>query len=87
MTCACGEPLCRRAEVAEGGALAGCTGAILSSIRKGLDAISWSIWHISGLGNAGYQWFGGHFAAMGYTLYRVAMSKRKRLIRVTQHTK
>ncbi|HAO47321.1 MAG TPA: oligopeptide transporter, OPT family [Ferruginibacter sp.] len=62
-----------------GGALAGVLYAILKvPFEKGLDAISLEHSISSGLGNAGYQWFGVIcFAAMGYTLYRVAMSKRK----------
>jgi putative OPT family oligopeptide transporter len=62
-----------------GGALAGVLYAILKvPFEKGLDAISLEHAVSNGLGQAGYQWLGVIcFVAMGYTLYRVAMSKRK----------
>ncbi len=62
-----------------GGALAGVLYAILKvPLEKGLDAISLEHSISNGLGETGYQLFGVLcFAAMGFTLYRVAMSKRK----------
>lgn len=62
-----------------GGALAGVLYAILKvPFEKGLDAISLEHAVSNGLGETGYQLFGVLcFAAMGYTLYRVAMSKKK----------
>ncbi|MFN8250599.1 MAG: oligopeptide transporter, OPT family [Ferruginibacter sp.] len=62
-----------------GGALAGVLYAILKvPFEKGLDAISLEHAVSNGLGEMGYQLFGVLcFAAMGFTLYRVAMSKRK----------
>ncbi len=62
-----------------GGALAGVLYAILKvPFEKGLDAISLEHAVSNGLGEMGYQLFGVLcFAAMGFTLYRVAMSKKK----------
>lgn len=62
-----------------GGALAGVLYAILKvPFEKGLDAISLEHAVSSGLGTIGYPLFGVLcFAAMGYTLYRVAMNKKK----------
>jgi len=62
-----------------GGALAGVLYAILKvPFEKGLESISLEHQVSNGLGAAGYQVFGVIcFAAMGFTLYRVAMSKKK----------
>ncbi|HNN71224.1 MAG TPA: OPT/YSL family transporter, partial [Ferruginibacter sp.] len=62
-----------------GGALAGVLYAILKvPFEKGLEKISLEHQVSNGLGAAGYQVFGVIcFAAMGFTLYRVAMSKKK----------
>lgn len=62
-----------------GGALAGVLYAILKvPFEKGLESISLEHQVSNGLGAAGYQVLGVIcFAAMGFTLYRVAMSKKK----------
>ena len=65
-----------------GGALAGVLVAILSSIdsvKKGLNGVNaeHALASESFLGESGYKWLGVlFFAIMGYTLYRIATSKK-----------
>lgn len=68
-----------------GGALAGVLVAILFSIDSVKDTLAgWSAEHALTsdrfLGIEGYKWLGViFFAIMGYTLYRIAMSKEKKV--------
>lgn len=64
-----------------GGALAGVLVAILSSIpsiSSGLGKVNAEHGIVSSLGAEGYKWLGViFFALMGFTLYRIAIGKRK----------
>jgi OPT family oligopeptide transporter len=64
-----------------GGALAGVLVAILSSIPSvstGLEKVNAEHGLVSSLGGEGYKWLGvAFFAAMGYVLYKLAISKQK----------
>jgi putative OPT family oligopeptide transporter len=62
-----------------GGALAGVLYAMLKvPLEKGLDAMSLEHTISNGLGKGGYDILGvAFFAVMGFTLYRVAMKKKK----------
>jgi OPT family oligopeptide transporter len=64
-----------------GGALAGVLVAILSSIpsvKASLGKVDAEHGITQSIGAQGYQWLGvAFFALMGYTLYRLAISKRK----------
>ncbi len=66
-----------------GGALAGVLVAILSSIpsiSSGLGKVNAEHGIVSSLGLEGYKWLGViFFALMGFTLYRIAIGKRKNL--------
>jgi len=67
-----------------GGALAGVVVAILSvneKVSAGLEKVNAENGITQALGAEGYKWLGvGFFALMGIILYRIAVSKQKRLI-------